>query len=140
MDKVITVSGKEVGFRATALTPRLYRHKIGRDIVRDMNQLQRSFAKAVEAQNLKPPKKDAAEWQKKEYEDAIRDAQLDVMDLEIFENVSYIMARQYDPTLPDTADQWLDSIDGTFSIYEVLPQILELWQLTQQTTSVPKKK
>lgn len=140
MDKVIIVSGKEVGFRATALTPRLYRHKMGRDIVRDMNQLQRSFAKAVEAQNLKPPKKDAAERQKKEYEDAIRDAQLDVMDLEIFENVSYIMARQYDPTLPDTADQWLDSIDGTFSIYEVLPQILELWQLTQQTTSVPKKK
>lgn len=140
MDKVIIVSGKEVGFRATALTPRLYRHKMGRDIVRDMNQLQRSFVKAVEAQNLKPPKKDAAEWQKKEYEDAIRDAQLDVMDLEIFENISHIMARQYDPTLPDTADKWLDTIDGTFSIYEVLPQILELWQLTQQTTSVPKKK
>lgn len=140
MDKIITVGGKEVGFRATALTPRLYRHKIGRDIVRDMNQLRRNYEKAVKAQNLKPPKEDAADWHKKEYEDAIKEAQLSVMDLEIFENVSYIMARQYDPSLPDTADEWLDCIDGTFSIYEVLPEILSLWQLNQQTTSTPKKK
>ena len=27
MDKVVKIDGKEVGFRATALTPRLYRHK-----------------------------------------------------------------------------------------------------------------
>lgn len=140
MDKIITVGGKEVGLRATALTPRLYRHKFGRDVVRDMNQLQSRFVKAVKAQNLQKPKEDAADWQKKEYEDAIKEAQMSVMDLEIFENVSYIMARQYDPALPDTADEWLDSIDGTFSIYEVLPQILELWQLNQKTTSIPKKK
>lgn len=140
MDKVITVSGKEVGFRATALTPRLYRHKIGRDIVRDMNQLQTSFKKAVEAQNLQPPKKDAPDWQKKNYEEAVQHAQLSVIDLEIFENVAWVMARQYDPTLPDTPDEWLDKIDGTFSVYEVLPQILELWQMNQQTTSIPKKK
>ena len=43
MDKVIQIDGKEVGFRATALTPRFYRHKIGRDIMQDMNQLQKSF-------------------------------------------------------------------------------------------------
>lgn len=140
MDKIITVSGKEVGFRATALTPRIYRHKMHRDIVRDMNQLQTSFNKAVKAQNLQPPKEDAADWQKKEYEDAVQHAQLSVMDLEIFENIAYIMARQYDPALPDTADEWLDGIDGTFSIYEVLPQLLELWKLNQETTSVPKKK
>lgn len=140
MDKVITVSGKEVGFRATALTPRLYRHKVGRDIVRDMAQLQTSFGKAIKAQNLEAPKEDAAEWQKREYEEAVQHAQLSVMDLEIFENVAWIMARQYDPTLPDTADAWLDGIDGTFSIYEVLPQILELWRMNQQTTSVLKKK
>lgn len=140
MDKVISVSGKEVGFRATALTPRLYRHKIGRDIVRDMNQLQTSFKKAVEAQNLQPPKDDAPDWQKKNYEEAVQHAQLSVIDLEIFENVAWVMARQYDQTLPDTPDEWLDQIDGTFSVYEVLPKILELWQMNQQTTSIPKKK
>lgn len=140
MDKVITVSGKEVGFRATARTPRFYRHKIGRDIVRDMNQLQTSFKKAVEAQNLQPPKKDAPDWQKKNYEEAVQHAQLSVVDLEIFENVAWVMARQYDQTLPDAPGEWLDQFDGPFSVYEVLPQILELWQMNQQTTSIPKKK
>ena len=46
MDKVLIISGKEVGLRATALTPRLYRHKIGRDIIQDMAKLQKAFAKA----------------------------------------------------------------------------------------------
>lgn len=141
MDKIITVGGKEVGFRATALTPRLYRHKLGRDIVRDMARLQSRFAKAVKARKLKKPKEDAAEWQKKEYEEAIKEAKMSVMDLEIFENVSWIMARQYAPeTVPDTPEAWLDGLDTTFSIYEILPQIMELWQLNQSTTSTPKKK
>ena len=39
-----------------------------------------------------------------------------------------------------TVEEWLDSFDGIFSIYEVLPQILDLWKLTNRTTSVPKKK
>lgn len=140
MDKIITVSGKEVGFRATALTPRIYRHKLGRDIVRDMNQLKSRFAKAVEARKLEKPKEDAAEWQKQAYEDAIQDAQLSVLDLEIFENVSWIMARQYDPdTVPETAEEWLDQFE-MFSVYKVLPSILELWTQNQETTSELKKK
>lgn len=141
MDKIITVGGKEVGFRATALTPRLYRNKLGRDIVRDMAQLQSRLSKAIKARNLKKPKEDAADWQKKEYEDAIKEAQMSVMDLEIFENVSWIMARQYDPdTVPDTPEAWLDSFDVPMSIYRVYPQIMKLWQLNQDTTSIPKKK
>ena len=40
MDNVLTISGKVVGQRATALTPRLYRHTIGRDIIQAMIQLQ----------------------------------------------------------------------------------------------------
>ena len=141
MDKIITVGGKEVGFRATALTPRLYRNKMGRDIVRDMAQLQSRLSKAIKARNLEKPKEDAADWQKKEYEDAIKEAQMSVMDLEIFENVSWIMARQYDPeTIPDTPEAWLDSFDIPMSIYRVYPQIMELWQLNQGTTSTPKKK
>ena len=47
MDKIITIAGRQVGFRATALTPRLYRHRMGRDIIRDLNQLRRSFSKAA---------------------------------------------------------------------------------------------
>lgn len=46
--------------------------------------------------------------------------------MEIFENVAYIMACHADPSVPDTIDEWLDQFE-MFSIYEVLPEILELW-------------
>ena len=126
MDKVFTISGKEVGLRATALTPRLYRHKIGRDIIQDMAQLQKAFQKAS------PLGKDATE-------EECQAAQLSVMDLEIFENVAFIMARQYDHNIPDKVEDWLDQFD-TFSIYQVFPEIMELWAMNNRTTSRPKKK
>lgn len=47
-------------------------------------------------------------------------------DLEIFENVAYIMAYHADNTIPDNIDDWLDQFE-MFSIYEVLPEILALW-------------
>ena len=125
MDKVLNIAGKEVGLRATALTPRLYRHKIGRDIIQDMSQLQKAFAKAAQIS------KDATDEEREA-------AQLSVMDLEIFENVAFIMARQYDQNIPDTVEAWLDEFD-TFSIYEIFPVILELWNLNNRTTAKPKK-
>ena len=139
MDKIVIIDGKEVGFRATALTPSLYRHKIGRDIIRDLNQLKRNYEKAIDAQNIQKPGKDATEQQVNDYEQAMQDAQLSVMDLEIFENVAFVMARQYDQNLPNTPEEWLEGF-AVFSIYEILPDILTLWQLNQQTTSTPKKK
>lgn len=62
------------------------------------------------------------------------------MDLTIFENVAYMMVRHGGNDVPPTPEEWLDSLDGVFSIYEVLPTILELWQGTNHTTSIPKKK
>lgn len=126
MDKVITIGNKEVGFRATALTPRLYRHKIGRDIIQDLNSLKKAYNRALK------PKQDATE-------EDMQDAQLSAIDLEMFENVAYIMARQYDASIPGTPDEWLDGFE-VFSIYEILPSILELWAINEATTARPKKK
>ena len=126
MDKVITIGNKEVGFRATALTPRLYRHKIGRDIIQDFSRLEKAYRKAAALPETAT-------------EEERREAQLSAFDLEIFENAAYIMARQYDPTIPDLPDEWLDGFE-TFSIYEILPHILELWAINVATTAKPKKK
>ena len=127
MEKTVTVGGKQVRMRATALIPRLYRIKFGRDMIADMRRLQKAYQKAAQLP------KDATEEEK-------QDAQLTAVDLTIFENVAYMMVKHADPAAPDSADEWLDSLDGVFSIYEILPVILELWQLTNQTTSVPAKK
>ena len=126
MEKTISIDGCNVTFKATALTPRLYRHKFGRDMVRDLNRLRGAYAKAAAL----PEDAD---------DEARLDAQLDAVDLEIFENAAYIMARQADETVPADPDVWLDGFD-TFSIYEILPHILELWAVNQQTTATPKKK
>lgn len=127
MEKIIVVDGKEVRMRASALIPRLYRVRFGRDMIADMRQLQKAYNRAT---NLPS---DATEEER-------QDAQLSTLDLTLFENVAYMMVRHAGGDIPDTPEEWLDSIDGVFSIYEVLPAILDLWHLTNQTTSIPKKK
>ena len=64
--------------------------------------------------------------------------ELQIEDLEIFENVAYIMAYHADHSIPGTIDEWLDQFE-MFSIYEVLPEILELWG-TNLITDVESKK
>lgn len=126
MEKTILVDGKEVRMRASALIPRLYRFKFGRDIIRDMSQLSKAFEKA------KALPEDASDEERAQ-------AQLSVLDLTIFENVAYIMAKHGDPDhVPGTIEEWMDGF-SMFSVYEVLPEILDLWDMTNRTTSTAKK-
>ena len=127
MERTVTVGGKEMKMRASALIPRIYRFKFKRDMVADMRQLQRAYAKATAL----PENATDAERE---------DAQFSAADLTIFEDVAYIMAKHGGNEMPDSPEEWLDSIDGVFSIYEILPIILELWSANTETTSTPKKK
>ena len=58
--------------------------------------------------------------------------------MELFENIAFIMAKHADPAIPDTPEEWLDGF-GTFSIYQVLPQLIELWGLNVKTDVEAKK-
>lgn len=113
--KKIVIDGQEVSFRASAAIPRIYRIKFHRDIYSDL----RSLDSAVGKNN-----KDASE--------------LDQFSLEMFENIAWVMAKHADPTVPDTPEDWLDAF-STFSIYQVLPEIIELWSLNLQTDVESKK-
>ena len=123
MEKVINFGGQQIPMRASALVPRLYRFKFGRDMMSDMRALQRSMEKVLE--------------DRKAGDDT---AELTLDDLTIFENVAYIMAKHADPAVPSDPEEWLDSLEGVFSIYAALPEMLELWGLNNLTTSVPVKK
>ena len=48
------------------------------------------------------------------------------------------MALAADSTVPTDIDKWLDQFD-MFSIYEVLPEIIELWGTNMQTDVTVKK-
>lgn len=126
MEKKVMIGGKEYRMRASALIPRLYRFKLGRDMVADMNQLTKSYQKILKSKN-------ASEEEK-------RDAQFSVADLTIFENVAFMMVKHAGEDIPDTPEEWLDSIEGVFSIYEILPDILSLWSANNAQTSTLGKK
>ena len=116
LTKTIEIDGKQVTFRASAAIPRIYRNKFHRDIYRDLSALQKS----IDEENPEA-------------------SMLDSFSLEVFEDISYIMAKHADPVgVPDTADEWLDQF-GTFSIYQVLPEIIALWGLNVQTQVESKK-
>ena len=116
LEKTVTIGDKEVKFRSSATIPRLYRIKFKRDIFKDLSRLESSYSK----------KKN-------------EDGSFAIEDLEIFENVAYVMAYHADNSIPANIEDWLDQFD-MFSIYEVLPQILELWGENLVTDVTSKKR
>ena len=115
IQKNITIDGIDVPFKASATVPRLYRLKFRRDIYQDFAALQKSGRENTEESSA-----------------------LDIESLEVFENIAYIMAKHADPAVPASPDEWLEAFN-TFSIYEVLPQLIELWGLNVETQAESKK-
>lgn len=111
----IEIDGQKVKFKASAAIPRIYRLKFQRDIYKDLSSLEKSIGNG-----------DGGE------------SNLDLFSLEMFENIAFIMAKHAEPGIPDTPEEWLDGFN-TFSIYQVLPQLIELWGLNVQTDIEAKK-
>ena len=111
----ITIDGIDVPFKASATVPRLYRLKFRRDIYQDFAALQKSVGENTEESSA-----------------------LDIESLEVFENIAYIMAKHADPVVPASPDEWLEQFN-TFSIYEILPQLIDLWGLNVETQVQSKK-
>lgn len=67
------------------------------------------------------------------------ESEIPIEDLEMFENIAYVMAQHADPkNVPADIMEWLEQFQ-TFSIYQILPAILELWNLNEETQSKAKK-
>lgn len=115
LTKTIMIDDQAVTFRASAAVPRIYRIKFRRDIYKDLDALQKAIDTSKEEAST-----------------------LDTFSLEMFENIAYVMAKHADPSIPDTPEEWLDQFN-TFSIYQVLPEIIKLWGLNVQTDVEAKK-
>ena len=63
---------------------------------------------------------------------------MDTFSLEMFENIAYITAKHADNSIPETVEDWLDQFN-TFSIYQVLTELIELWGLNLKTDAEAKK-
>ncbi|MBQ9354740.1 MAG: hypothetical protein IJT84_03540 [Clostridia bacterium] len=107
----------EVNFKASANVPRMYRIWFRQDIIKDMAELKKAAQRVSESGE-----------------------EFSTFELTMFENIAYTMARlggdvQNFPSI----DEWFDGF-SIFSIYEILPELLDLWNMNMETTSDAKKK
>lgn len=117
MEKTIKIDDKLVKFKATANTPRMYRQQFQADLFVDIQNLNDAWQKA--RANKEPLPGDA---------------------LVMFENIAFTMAKQADPeAVPETADEWLEQFD-MFSIWQILPEIIQLWGINNLSINESKKK
>lgn len=116
MEKTVLIEGKEVKLKSSAALPRIYRVKFGRDLFSDFYKIQRDA--------------------KKDDDQIVLPASM----MEIFENIAYIMAKHADPSQPDTIEEWLEQFSNAFSVYKILPDVMEMWTKENKQTVTAKKK
>ena len=114
--KKIEIDGNLVEFKASAAIPRIYRNRFGRDLFNDLAILSNALSSNdQEASNL------------------------DNFSLEAFEDLAFVMyAAAHPDEHYDSPDEWLDNFQ-TFSIYQILPKLNDLWGMNTKTT-VPAEK
>lgn len=123
MRKTLVIGGIECNFKSSAAIPRMYRLKFGRDVFVDLQKL----------------KKQVELSEKLKKETGKEDSSIPIDSLEIFENIAFLMHKHGDSSQPSEIDEWLEQFE-TFSVYEVLPEILEMWGLENKQMSTAKKK
>ena len=124
--RIITLDGRQLGLKASGLTPILYRARYGRDAIADLATLSKAYQRVQRVRD----QEDTA---------AVADAHFDSTTLNIYANFCHLLARQYDPEgVPEDRDAWLDSLE-TLSIYELITPVVELLLENQRTTASAKK-
>lgn len=125
--KTITVEGRDVTLASSGYLPFFYREKIGRDLVKDMSRLMAGYKKLMAIPEDAPEEERMA-------------AQLDIVDLQTFADVAWIMQKYAGEDVGNSTREWLESLDGAFTVIQVMPAVQELWNVTNKTTAVPAKK
>lgn len=114
MEKIIEIDGKKVGFKTNGATPLRYKAQFGKDYFKEIMK-------------LAPLEKMMG---KKKNEINVND--LEILDFEMFYNISWIMAKTYDPTIPEPME-WLEQFDE-YPLAEIIPELQELMASSFQTS------
>lgn len=122
MEKVIQISGRDVGFKAAASLPVRYYNATGRDLFVDLQTL----ADGTEQVEAKPKfgKKKAEETQYRLNRD---------WNTMVLYGIVHTMARAYDESITPNLDDWLDTFD-TFPIFEVFGELKPPLNASLQTS------
>lgn len=127
--------GRTVTFRASALTPHVYKKVLGRDFFKDLEDFSRmeELSKSIDQNEERNDETKTA---------APAELNLETKDYDAFMRMAYCMAyqgagdrearNQFINKYPDMWE-WLDSFQ-TFSLFKILPVIVELWGANAEAT------
>lgn len=119
MEKTLTIDNRQVPFKSTGAFLLRYKAQFRRDALKDLVRLEPIINKLQEAEG----DEDSAQ------------AVVEALDLELFYNLCWTMAKTADPSIPEPM-VWLDS----FGEFPVLDIITDLMDILTASIGVSKKK
>lgn len=114
MEKILTIDGRQVKFKSTGAFLLRYKAQFGRDALRDIFKLQDAVDSKTRIKNI------------------------DALDLEVFYNLVWTLAKTADPSIPPPLE-WLDEF-SEFPLMDIIPEIIDLIFSSLGATVEPKKK
>ena len=115
MEKILTIDGRQVKFKSTGAFLLRYKAQFGRDALQDIFRLQN----AINAET-----------------NEIKD--LSALDLEVFYNLIWTLAKTADPNIPPPME-WLDSF-SEFPLIDIIPEVVDMIFSCLTSTVESKKK
>ncbi|HHV63824.1 MAG TPA: hypothetical protein GXX46_01915 [Peptococcaceae bacterium] len=114
MEKILTIDGRQVPFKSTGAFLLRYKAQFGRDALQDIYKLQEAIGENNEVKDLS------------------------ALDLEVFYNLVWTLAKTADPTIPPPME-WLDSF-SEFPLMDILPELMNMMFSSLGATAKSKKK
>ena len=134
MEITVTIAGREVTFKKSGGTMRRFKSKFGREWFAELDKIARMQRKAAEAAkaegyDLTKPEPKKKTTKKKAAEPDLTDTQVFALsaaiaqyDSDPYYDMLYIMAKEADPSIPDTVEDWLDTFED-FPFLEVWAKV-----------------
>lgn len=113
MEKVLNIDGRQVKFKSTGSFLLRYKAQFKRDALQDIFKLQN----AIDGSNI---------------------TNIDVLDIEVFYNLVWTLAKTADPAIPPPLE-WLDGF-SEFPLMDILPELTDLMFSCLTSTVQSKKK
>ena len=115
MEKILTIDGRQVKFKSTGAFLLKYKAQFGRDALQDIFRLQNAInAKTNEIKDLS------------------------ALDLEVFYNLIWALAKTADPSIPPPME-WLDTF-SEFPLIDIIPEVVDMIFSCLKSTATSKKK
>jgi hypothetical protein len=114
MEKVLVIDGRQVAFKSTGAFLLRYKAQFGRDAIQDIYKLQQTVDTVGQIANI------------------------DALDLEVFYNLIWTLAKTADPTIPPPLE-WLDTF-SEFPLIDIIPEVIDMMFASLSVTAQSKKK